>query len=156
MNERFVFVEFQFPQDIKDLYWGEPGTAILKMLLDQYIQETDCFGGKLLFGREFDDVAIYVWNKNKFAFTLQFVNLRDFNKWKEHRINFIAWLKDTHDIEQTFIEEYSDVKITDLEDQHNLFWKKRKYFFEDIPEQKGYNPHNIISGAPVLSSDNNR
>ena len=98
MNERFVFVEFQFPQDIKDLYWGEPGTSILKMLLDQYIQETDCFGGKLLFGREYDDVAIYVWNKNKFAFTLQFVNLRDLNKWKEHRINFIAWLKDTHDI----------------------------------------------------------
>lgn len=156
MNERFFFAEFQFPQDIKDLYWGEPGTGILKMFLDQYIQETDCHGGKLLFGREYDDVAIYIWNKNKFAFTLQFVSQNDMNKWKEQRSKFITWLKDTHGIEQTFTEEYSDVKIDEIEDLSNLFWKKRKYFFEDLPEQRGYNPYNIISGSPVRLSEDNR
>jgi len=152
MNERFVYVEFQFPQDLKDLYWGEAGTGILKMLLDQYIQETDCPDGKLLLDMDYEDAAIFSWKKNNFAFSLQFVNDTKMTTWKNSRSKFVEWVENIHEIVQVYYEEFYNTKEEDVE--NNSFWKKRKYFFEDIPEKRGFNPHNIITGVPTLFSEN--
>ena len=152
MNERFVYVEFQFPQDLKDLYWGEAGTGILKMLLDQYIQETDCPDGKLLLDMDYDDAAIFSWKKNNFALALQFVNDKMISLWKESRSDFVEWLNDTHEILQVHYVELSDTEKEHLD--NNSFWATRKNFFEDIPESRGFNPHNIITGVPTLFSEN--
>lgn len=154
MNKVFCYCEYEFPQDIKDLYFGLPGTAILKIFLDQYIQETDSPDAKVLKDTTYDDSAIYKWNGFKFAFSIQFLNKDIMNEWSDSRASFVSWLSDTQDITVAYSEYGDKPKDIDIKDftEHMKFWSTKKYFFEDIPESRGMDPRNLITGVPHLFS----
>lgn len=154
MKKAFFYCEDTFPRDIKDLYFGLPGTAILKIFLDQYIQETETPDAKVLKNIDYDDTAIFKWNNLTFAFALQFVNEDFMEEWKELRKDFRSWLSDTQGIELSYSESGTVPKDVDTENltEHMKFWAARKYFFEDLPQSRGIDPNNIITGMPNLES----
>jgi hypothetical protein len=155
MDKKFWYGEYNFPQDLKDLYWGLPGTGILKILLDQFLQETGSDEGKKLQNNSYDDAAIFPWNKNNFSFALQFESDEKFNEWKGYREDFISWVDSTHDIKCVHSESgiVPNEYLSEKDSEHTVFWKSRKYFFEDLPEIRGFTPSNIMSGIAEIHSE---
>ena len=133
MVEKYWYGEYRFPEDIKNLYWGLPGTGILKILLDQFLQETGSEEAKKLQDNSYADVAIFKWNKNNFSYALQFENGEKFNEWKNYREDFMSWVESVHDI----VCVYSD-------DSEN--GKPKLYFWHELPIIRGFDHTNIISG----------
>lgn len=154
MRKAFAYCEYVFPQDVKDLYFGLPGTAITKIYLDQFIQETESVNAKILKDDMYDDTAIYKWNGLKFAFALQFLNENLMEEWLESRADFVAWVNDTQGIKMEYLESGSTPKDMDTENltEHMKFWVAKKYFFEDLPKSRGMDPRNLITGVPNLVS----
>ena len=66
--------------------------------------------------------------------------------------NVISVYSENHPTKYPLALEFYNPKKEDVE--NNSFWKNRKYFFEDVPEKRGFNPHNIITGVPTLFSEN--
>lgn len=154
MRKTFYYVEYEFPQDLKDLYWGLPGTGILRILMDQHIQETDSADSKILKTLSYEDVAIFPWKKTHFAYSIQFENKSVFDEWKGHRADLIAWLDSSYNI-KCIREEFGiapEKFISSTDSDETIQWKSRKYFFEDLPNERGFTSNNIISGIPEIHS----
>ena len=156
MNKIFYYGEYEFPQDIKDLYFGLPGTGILRIFLDQYIQETESTTAKVLKDTTYDDASIYKWNGRNFAFALQFLNKDTMREWEESRKDFIEYVENVHGIRMVYSEKGTTPSVLDTTgmSEHMIFWSSKKHFFEDLPKSRGMDPRNLITGIPQLLSDN--
>lgn len=158
MKKAFYYGEYHIPKEVKDMMLEhETGTAIVKALLKINIEETDSKLSKVLLETLFEDVGVYGWNDENYAYSVVLPNERAFEQWKKCLTPFREWLAAKYNISMAHeVEQLVPYEII-LEDSDNsdntILWKARKYFFQDIPNDRGFDGGNIISGSTKLHDE---
>ena len=129
--------EYEFPKDIKDLYYGMTGTNIFKLLLDQYIQESGSQNAINLKNTEFNNFEIFGWKDNVFAYALTFPNQKEFMEWKNNRKDFKEWLEEIYNI----VCVYKTDSLGEIHDESlgtGQYWKIKNKICLIIPHERGF------------------
>lgn len=126
--------EYEFSADIVKLYYGMPGTGIFKLLLDQYIQETQSENAKLLKDMNYSNSYLYGWNDFKYAYGLEFDNLEHMVRWKKIRTDFKIWMENSYDIHCIYTIDTGNETDRSIDDS----WKLMNKMLYDIPYERGF------------------
>lgn len=142
-RKAYTFIEYTFAES----YTSEIGVlplAVLKGLLDEFIEETNDKSAKII--REFvlDAVFAFDWNGSKGAFTMEFINERSRQTYFQARENFVAWAANKG-VEVSYVAscdmpyellDKSHNPVNKFEDLHSD--KLREYFTVTLPAARGF------------------
>lgn len=133
-NVHWWYGEYEFSEDVVKLYYGMPGTGIFKLLLDQYIQETQSENAKVLKDMNYSNSYLYGWRDFKYAYGLEFENLERMLTWKKIRADFKMWMENSYDIHCVYTIDTEHETDREIDDS----WKLMNKMLNDIPYERGF------------------